>query len=376
MYRGIQPKVEVKLLDSYRPLRSDHAVARRNAPPRPTLVPDHDEMDRPFLQGTSPIDLRHISLGSGSAIEFLRNYGYDPDCSQEARKLASFHQDAIDFMERHLCQAPRPCDQSYLIPTEVKPPIPVDQLVQWAAVSHGHDERQAWACAVLRVMHAIAYAEPLAVSPHSEEIQKQILDPFRRHLHRDSQGRLWLGKGDEAVPLLDIQFRQEKARDSLILKLLHKPDNLPHSVYDRVGVRLVTSSPCQALRALQYIRRHHLANAAHVTPGRSRNTLVDHSHGSISGAPNPHSSSDFRSLQFTCQQLVKVPNPLFQLAQALGQQPEVEPFLRFFFPFEVQIFDQENDQRTRWGESSHANYRMRQIRAVRARVFPTWLRQS
>jgi uncharacterized protein (TIGR04562 family) len=337
------------------------------------LVPDHDEMDRPFLQGTSPIDLRHISLGSGSATDFLRNYGYDPECPQEAQKLARFHQDAIDFMIRHLCQAPRPCDHTYVIPDLVKPPTAVVQLVQWASCRRGNDERQAWACAVLRVMHAIAYAEPLAVSPHCEEIQKQILDPFRSHLQRDSQGRLWLGKGDEAVPLLDIQFRQEKARDSLILKLLHKPDNLPHSVYDRVGVRLVTSSPCQALRALQYIRHHQLANAAHVTPGRSRNTLVEHPQGPLGGAPNPHSSSDFRSLQFTCQQLVKVPNPLFQLAQALGQEPEVEPFLRFFFPFEVQIFDHENDQRTRWGETSHANYRMRQIRAVRARVFSNGL---
>ncbi|MFN8609632.1 MAG: TIGR04552 family protein [Vulcanimicrobiota bacterium] len=333
-------------------------------------------MDRPFLQGTSPIDLRRIGLGRGGAEEFLRHYGYDPECPQEAQKLAAFHQDAISFMERHLCQAPRPCDPTYVIPDWVKPPAAVSRLVCWASGSQGEDERQAWSCAVLRVMHAIAYAEPLAVSPHSEEIQKQILEPFRRHLHRDGQGRLWLGKGEEGVALLDIQFRQEKARDSLILKLLHKPDNLPHSVYDRVGVRLVTSSPCQALRALQYIRHHHLANPAHVTPGRSRNTLVEHGHGAITGAPNPHSSSDFRSLQFTCQQLVKVPNPLFQLAQALGEQPQVEPFLRFFFPFEVQIFDRENDQRTRWGESSHANYRMRQIRAVRARVFAGRLRQS
>ncbi len=367
--------MEVSLLDSYRPLSSSYAVPRRSAP-RPTLIPDHDEMDRPFLQGTSPIDLRHLSLGASNEADFLRSYGYDPDCSQEAERIARFHQDAIDFMQRHLCGAPRGCDQTYTIPEDIKPPTPVTTLIKWAARRHGHDEQQAWACAVLRVMHAIAYAEPLAVSPHSDEIQKQILDPYRRHIHRDSQGRLWLGKGDEAVPLIDIQFRQEKARDSLILKLLHKPDNLPHSVYDRVGVRMVTSSACQALRALQYIRRHHLANAAHVTPGRSRNTLVENTQGSITGSPNPHSSPEFRSLQFTCQSLVKVPNPLYQLAEALGQVPQVEPTLRFFFPFEVQIFDQENDQRSRWGETSHANYRLRQIRAVRARVFPSWLRQG
>lgn len=353
-----------------------HSLAPRCSGPRPTLVPDQNEMDRPFLQGTSPIDLRHLSLGAGDAVAFLRNYGYDPDCLYEGKKLARFHQDAVDFMSRYLCGAPRACDQTYLIPEEVKPPTPVARLVDWAARGHGHDDQQAWACALLRVMHAIAYAEPLAVSPHSEEIQRQILDPYRRHIHRDHQGRLWFGQGEEAVPLLDIQFRREKARESLILKLLHKPDNLPHSVYDRVGLRLVTDSACQALRALQYIRRHHLANAAHVTPGRSRNTLVGDQPGSVMGSPNPHSSSEFRSLQFTCQQLVKVPNPLYQLARALGEAPQLDPLLRFFFPFEVQIYDQENDRKSRWGETSHANYRLRQIRAVRSRVFPSWLRQT
>ena len=177
----------------------------------------------------------------------------------------------------------------------------------------------------------------------------------------------------------------------MILKLLHKRDNLPQSVFDRIGIRLVTPTKKEALAALQYIRRHNLAIFAHLNPARSRNTLIDGEHGPLLGAFNPHSSPDFRSIQFTCQHLVKVGNPMHVAAQKLRHKldqtpcPELQSALdvlhqhsheaqiRFLFPYEVQILDEENDLKTHVGESSHANYRLRQIRAVRARVFPSWL---
>jgi len=173
--------------------------------------------------------------------------------------------------------------------------------------------------------------------------------------------------------------------------LLHKPDNLPQSVFDRIGIRLVTPTKQEALAALQYIRKHNLANFAHLTPGRSRNTLIEGDHAPLAGAFNPHSSPHFRSIQFTCQHLVKVSNPMHLAAQKLRHKvdssncPDLrsaldllhqhshERHIRFLFPYEVQILDAENDQKTRVGESSHANYRHRQLRAVRARVFPSWL---
>ena len=50
-----------------------------------------------------------------------------------------------------------------------------------------------------------------------------------------------------------------------------------------------------------------------------------------------------------------------------------EPVLRFFFPYEVQILDHENHVRTQEGESSHANYRLRQLRTARRRVLGSLL---
>ena len=351
--------------------------------------PRMETLDRVFAQGASPIDLQRLATSSvEQARDFLRSYGYDPDCPQERAKVAEIHREAVDFIERFLCPAPRPGDCTMALPVELQDPDRITRLFLWASTPPREQPLQPWACAVLRVMHAITYANQLSVRPHSQEIRRQILDPYRRHIHTLEDGRLSLGLGPEAVPLTDVQFREEKARDSLILKLLHKPDNLPQSIHDRVGVRLVTPKPDDALLALQYIRRHHLANVAHLTPGRSRNTLFDCELRSVPDSENPHSCPSFRSLQFTCRKLVRLDNPMHsaaaRLQKALRMQPCLElqgalsdilphaadRHIRFLFPYEVQIVDQENHERSRSGESSHASYRQRQLRAVRRRVLP------
>lgn len=379
------------MLDRYLDLpRAFRSQSESRSYPRPQVVHTEpaglDMLDRTLVEGNSPIDLSRLGLNCRKqAYEFLKSYGYDLEVPAEKDCLLAIHREAIDFLQRLLCPAPRPCDCSFTLPLEVQDPVDPLNLLLWASAPHQRMEPlQPWACAVLRVMHAITYANQMRISPHSEEIRRQILAPYRAHVVEGDNGLLSLGRGEGAVPLLSAQFREEKARDSLILKLLHKPDNLPQSVYDRVGVRLVTPTRHDALRALQYLRRHHLANPAHIMPGRSRNTLFDCELRSLPEAANPHSSPDFRSLQFTCQHLIKIDNPMHRLAARLEGQLEGEALallqshgreaqIRFLFPYEVQILDEENDHKTRVGESSHAHYRLRQLRAVRARVFPGWL---
>jgi len=356
--------------------------------PKSDAMVDLAPVERVFLEGTSPVNLGQLTLRTlEEANEFLRSYGVDPECPVERLKLEDIHREAVDFMRRLLCPAPRAIDATLVIPAEVEDPSNLTRFLLGASTLSQDLPLQAWACAVLRVMHAITYANQISVGPHSAEIRRQILDRFRSRIHTDERGQLWLGREADAVPLCSVQYREEKARDSVILKLLHKPDNLPQSVHDRVGVRLVTPTKKEALQALQYIARHHLANVAHLTPGRSRNTLLSED----PRAGNPHSSPDFRSLQFTCRQLIRLDNPMFQatrnLRKALQESPRpeleaamaeleghaVQPYIRFLFPYEIQILDQENELKSQVGESSHSNYRLRQLRAVRHRVFPATL---
>ncbi|MBN9417431.1 MAG: TIGR04552 family protein [Candidatus Eremiobacteraeota bacterium] len=340
-----------------------------------------EPVERVFLEGTSPVSLGQLSLRTvEEANEFLRSYGIEPESPIDQYKMREIHREAVDFLKRLLCPAPRSCDASLQMPAEVEDHTNITRFL----IGDSNPNLQSWACAVLRVMHAITYANQVSAGPHSAEIRRQILDRFRTRVHTDAAGQLWFGRGAEAVPLCSIQYREEKARDSVILKLLHKPDNLPTSVHDRVGVRLVTPTKKEALLALQYISRHHLANVAHLTPGRSRNTLLTEE----GPQSNPYSSPDFRSIQFTCRQLIRLDNPMFlatkKMRKALTESPhrdveaaltELErhassPYIRFLFPYEIQILDQENDLKTQVGDSSHSNYRLRQLRAVRHRVFP------
>ena len=371
---------------------------------------------RSFLDGVSPIDLDRLALQSrDEAYQFLVQYGYDMAIPSEHHEAWTVFRDGLDYLDRVLCPAPTSEDRAVGMPEELHQIGDLTEILLLA--SHG-GPLQPWACALLRVMHTISHANHAVRSPFYQEIQSQILERYRQHVHQDANGKLHLGTGLLAVPLEDIQLREEKSRDSLILKLLHKPDNVAQGVYDRIGVKLVTPTKVDALLVLKYIRRNHLAIFANIMPGRSRNTLIDLErfrdvYESISrpGSPqtfksnwaalqrptepsgeenqhqNPHSSSSFRSIQFTCRQLIRVPNPQYsalqELRAALSERipseelatllaklsaDNPEPVLRFFFPYEVQILDHENHKRTLEGESSHANYRLRQLRTARRRV--------
>lgn len=371
---------------------------------------------RTFVEGVSPIDLDRLALQSREeAYQFLVQYGYDLAIPSEHHEAWMVFREALEYLANVLCPAPTHDDRSVGVPEELQQ---VTDLTEVMLLASHPSPLQPWACALLRVMHTISHANHAVRSPFFQEIQRQILERYRQHVKEDEHGKLHLGSGLLAVPLDDIQLREEKSRESLILKLLHKPDNVAQSVYDRVGVRLVTPTKVDALLALKYIRRNHLAIFANIMPGRSRNSLIDLDrfrqvyesiakpgsresfkndwqelqHPSEFTPTNPHSSPAFRSIQFTCRQLIRVPNPQFTAIQKLRHilrdripEKEVqdilsdlhatnpEPVLRFFFPYEVQILDQENHRLTQEGESSHANYRLRQLRTARRRVLGSLL---
>lgn len=366
---------------------------------------------RSFLDGVSPIDLDRLALSAREeAHQFLIQYGYDLAIPSEHHDAWQVVREAMEYFDEVLCPAPIVGDQSVVFPDELRK---VENIAEFLTLASYPNPMQAWACALLRVMHTISHANHAIRSPYYRQIQRQILERYRQHVHEDENGRLFLGRGLLAVPLERMELREDKNRHSMILKLLHKPDNVAQSVYDRIGVKLVTPTKVDALLALRYIRRNHLAIFANIMPGRSRNTLVDldkfrEIYENIAGPgspstlnsqrehelaphhnhnPNPHSSSAFRSIQFTCRQLIRIPNPAYsalaRLREGLSDRvPEAElesyleplrlnrpePVLRFFFPYEVQILDKENFERTQAGEASHENYRLRQLRTARRRV--------
>ncbi len=73
--------------------------------------------------------------------------------------------------------------------------------------------------------------------------------------------------------------------------------------------------------------------------------------------------------------LNKLPDKVLQKS-LLSELDEVEVprFIRYFFPFEIQIVDQETWLRNSRGEGSHQKYRKRQLDFVRSRIFKNILK--
>ncbi len=196
-----------------------------------------------------------------------------------------------------------------------------------------------------------------------------------------------LSKGPEALPIAAFEVKHAKSRWSGAIKLLHKDDNVAAQVFDRIGVRIVTQERFDALRAVRYLREHDVFNFANVKPSRSHNTLIDIEqvrrksaelvaamgdgseperldamHRFVRVQPLPRASSDpinrfsgieYHAIQFTCRQLIRMPD---------------DPLTRFFFPFEVQIMDEEAMAISRRGLASHDAYKARQRAEAKRRV--------
>jgi uncharacterized protein (TIGR04562 family) len=372
---------------------------------------------RLFLEGFSPVDLESMAVTSRQeAVDFIAAYGYELSDPREKDEAERIHREAISFVSQFLCPALDDDSADLEIPKEIQEPSDLTNLLLYS--SHDDDSLlRAWACAVLRVMHTISHANLAARTPYFREVQEQILGPFRKHIYPSPEEPESLGQGPSSVPLRAAFFKRRKSRESLILKLLHKPDNVASEVYDRIGIKLVTQTKVDALLALKYLRKQNLVSLPLLTPGRSRNTLVDlenfrEAYESLTAGKrqvdeeatdqeffrqlafrpptesqlleqkvlsNPHSAPGFRSIQFTCRRLVKVIHPAVTVINQLRRQTgmhdlgrEVERHypkqLRFTFPFEIQITDWENYLESRQGESSHISYKRRQLAAARRRI--------
>ncbi|MBY0370478.1 TIGR04552 family protein, partial [bacterium] len=254
-----------------------------------------------------------------------------------------------------------------------------------------------------------------------DQAQNQVLNRLDEHLHTEN-GVSYLGRPNEdGIKLVYFKKKDRKDREREIIKLLHKSDNLVEEIYDRIGFRLVTETKFDAIRAVRLMLEKNIISVPNIRPGRSRNRLIDlsrlqfeidriDSHIKKSGesAPyvekmikrlenrigfsrlgrsliNPHTSEHYKSIQFTCRELVKIRNPVGQVYAKLkeplsnlhgGQQvlaevfPEkVSPSIHVFFPYEIQIMDVKAYADSIFGKSSHEEYRRKQLETARDRVF-------
>lgn len=381
----------------------------------------------------SPLGLTGFPMSSlEDADRFMHSYGFNlNDPIQGAEALGNLHE-AISFVRKYFLKPENPEGLGLEIPRKILELTDVRELLLMASSTHPSSQEKAqdfllrnWACALLKVIHTIVHMDRDIRVTYFADIQKQVFDRYYKVVHRDSNGKLTLGDSVEdalAVRLHSFETKPKKSRESMLIKLLHKPENVADEIFDRVGLRFITESKIDALRVVKFLKDRMIVMPSNVKPSRSRNTLVDMEllqkaieklnhqwdRGELRGddyraeleksvqtpqveklkGVNPHSSEFYRAIQFTSRQWIKLKNPLYddlkqlkslakkseglseELSTAIHQidlqflQREVS----FFYPYEVQITDRISHEENQQGLGAHSEYKKAQIQTVMSRV--------
>lgn len=334
--------------------------------------------------GISPLDIDHLELKSeGEAHQFLMSYGFDLFEPSHVSYLETIYTDAVDFIETYLCrgdlQIPEPL-KSLKVASDLKQLLLLSSDAESLPVGWNRSW-QPWACALLRVMHVSLHLKSDLRLKYLPKIKRQTVDRFSAHIQENS-GVVFLGFESDKVKLKAFEKKQTKVRDSVLLKLLHKPSAIAQEIHDYLGVRFVTENRFDAVRVVKYLIDHHLLSFPNVMAARCRNSLIDLQEfkklvesvpsGEIDSATidsvlaypkiqdreNLFTASSYRSMQFTTRQLIRIPT----LRRGIKSE------MAFFFPFEIQIMDIRSYNEAQTGASGHDEYKKKQLDAVLLRV--------
>ena len=335
----------------------------------------------------SAIDMPQLELANESeAHQFLLSYGYDLFEPSHVEQVWKIYAQAVSFIDQRLCvNGPK-------VPVGLKNKTTADdfkQLLLAASGSYSGDqtelkENKLWVCAILRVMHAIAHLQSDLRLKYLPKIKRQTVDRLEAHVQRVKDGnkeKLFLGYEKDKVALVHFHKKEAKVKDSVLLKLLQKANQVAHEIYDHLGVRFVTETRAEAFWVIQYLLQHHLVSFTNIMPMRSRNTLASFSDfravvENLSTSPDfkeldkklgvppldssihPFSAKDYHSIQFTSRPLIRIPTI----------RKGVRSEMSFFFPVEVQIMDNAAFEASQRGAANHVQYKQKQLEAVRQRV--------
>jgi uncharacterized protein (TIGR04562 family) len=388
------------------------------------------EMLEVVVGGKSALDTKNF-LGPMSSIEqvnqFLKGYGLDPNDHVTKAELFGNFQEALQFIKRYFLKEGNPDGLDLKLPNSLLMISDISQLFLMATDdSPSRKEDKLWAEIILKVMHTIMHADKDLRSNYFNIVQTQIFDRFYKYIFRSDDGKLNIGiKGtDQVVPLVDFETKSKKTRESVIIKLLHKAENVAEELFDRVGVRFVTNSRFDTLRVIRFLIEQNIVIPHNNKPSRAINTMIDlhrfkEGHQRVikmafrnnlseerflaamereiqecnlqgeSSEKNKFTSKSYQSIQFTCRQLIEYKNPFLQEFNDLRRiakkfNPEenelarrvlnmdISPVardIRFFYPYEIQIVDNDAFQENSQGDASHQEYKRQQVQSAMKRIF-------
>lgn len=345
-----------------------------------------------MVGGESSLDAPRLYVDNlEEAYAFFKSYGFDLHDPTHEKRLWYFHMRALSFLRERILEKEEEIPEEISDPKRLKD---LRHLLIWASQSKPN-ELSRWSCAVLRVAHVFVHAENDIFSFYAEEIQKQILGPLQACVaHEGSRVLLKHPFSSDEIELDGFEVKPFKTSSSEVLKMLAKPEVVALKVLDKIGVRFITKNVFDAFQVALFLADRHLINFAHVIPDQSSNNLyplplflktlreffdlkeqghfvnvstlnqklmdrwTDRESGNgLVRKENSFTATDYRFIKFICRKLITV-------------KKENGELFSFFYPFEVQIVDQESYLRNQSGPSNHAHYKERQRLAARNRLFP------
>jgi uncharacterized protein (TIGR04562 family) len=374
------------------------------------MFPMPPEVTQVILRGGSPIDLDGLRIHSmDEAWNFALNYGYDLRIPVQRAAVFRVYEDAVDFLEGVVLEG-----TDLHVPFEVRDLQDPLELLLWAS-ERPRNSRAQWACALLRVMHTLFHVDHNVNLRFLPEIQRQVFSRYDQYLV--CEGDRCCLRGAYEVPLVAVERKENKDRVSMLLKMLHKPENVAETIYDQIGIRFVAEDQLGVLMVIRFLLDHHVLMPTHIKPSRSRNLMIDlgaletwmetlpagfciqdlspEDRKALSALlslktpgkdQNPFSAKDYSAIQFTARTLVRLPSPATRALEALQERlqtmgdTELSDLVRipeliqeqeeftFFFAHEVQVMEQSGFQNSRSGPASHSEYKQRQRIAARRRV--------
>ena len=366
-----------------------------------------------ITEGISAIDLGSLLIRNrDDADRFVKEYGFELESEKDWDRATRAHREAIEFIDEYFLS---PSQRALVDPDVRHPKNLLDLLVYASNYLNKSLKKQRWSCAVLKVMHGIFHIDLDFKLKNFDEIRRQIFVPLDTMIQSNGANH-YLTDGTMSLPLYFLQKKRNKNRKSILLKLLQKPNYVASDIYDHLGLRLILNTKVECLLALKLLSRNHQISITNIKPFRSKNNLIDLKMAkrvftklkpamlATESYPtdifqkmdeelareflaqprkdNPHSSSDFHSIQVTIRKMIRIPNPAYETIkryqkafQGIRLEPPapldvtpIDPEIAFYFDYEIQLLDKASYLRSMRGPSSHAAYKKRQRETARRRV--------
>lgn len=346
-----------------------------------------------LVEGLHILDIPRLNVHNlEEARDFVQAYGYSLDNEKDLTKLWNYHRRAVTFIQTHLLEEGEQIPEALSDPNQLKD---LAYLLIYASTKDLRENSfQKWTCGILKVMHVLVHLDNDLFTAFSSQIQDQILGSYKDHIYQDApSGLLLLGNPNdpEAIPLKKFDTKPFKTSNSSVTKLLAKPEEVAFAILDKMGVRFVTRSLFDVFRVMRYLTRKNILSFPHIIPDQSNNNLYpanllfevmetitkdrdledkdidqmlikkledSQDRAQYRRKTNYFSSNEYRFIKFIVRKLINVDWP-----------GDTQKSLTFFYPYEVQIVDYDTYLKNLSGPASHEEYKKRQLRRARVRIF-------